>query len=183
METVIVAFENPTMSQRFSALLESTGTAKCLTCRSGDQVRRLLNKQTAYCVVSSPHLSDGPAEWLYGDLPPTCSLLLVGPQHMLDTCGNQDVFKLPTPIRKEEALSTVRILLQFGRRMEKFVRPRRSDQEQELVERAKALIMARKGVSEEKAHRLLQKRSMDAGARMSQTARLIISELESGPEE
>ena len=79
METVIVAFENGTMAQRFGELLENTGTAKCLLCRSGDQVRRLMSKQAVYCVVCGPHLSDGPAEWLAEDLPPACSLLLVGP--------------------------------------------------------------------------------------------------------
>ena len=158
METVIIAFENPTFSQRISELLEGAGTAKCLICRSGDQVRRLLNKQTAYCVICSPHLSDGPAEWLYEDLPPSCSLLLVGPQHMLDACSNQDVFKLSTPIRKEEALTTVGMLLQFGRRMERYTRPLRTAAEQELVAQAKALLMNHKGISEEDAHRLLQQR-------------------------
>ena len=166
MDTVIVAFENAAMSRQFSDLLENAGAAKCLVCRSGDQVRRLLSKETSYCVVCSPHLSDGPAEWLYEDLPPVCSLLLVGPQHMLDACGSRDVFKLATPLRKEEALSTVKLLLQFGHRMERFVRPRRSGAEQELVDRAKKLLMEKKGVSEEEAHRSLQKRSMDDGLRL-----------------
>ena len=98
METVIVAFENTAMSQRFSDLLESTGTARCLTCHSGDQVRRYLSSHQVYCVVCGPHLTDGPAEWLYEDLPPSCSLLLVGPQHVLDACVTREVFKLPTPI-------------------------------------------------------------------------------------
>ena len=162
------------MSQRFSELLESTETAHCLTCHSGDQVRRLLANQQAYCVICSPHLTDGPAEWLYEDLPPACSLLLVGPQHVLDSCGSREVFKLPTPIRKEEAVSTVRLLLQFGHRMERFVRPKRNSAEQELVDRAKRLLMEREGYCEEDAHRALQKRSMDAGCRMSQTARKIL---------
>ena len=174
MDTVIVAFEDRTMCQRFSELLESTGTAQCLTCHSGDQVRRLLSQRQAYCVICSPHLTDGPAEWLYEDLPAVCSLLLVGPQHVLDSCGSREVFKLPTPIRKEEAVSTVRLLLQFGHRMERFVRPKRNGAEQELVDRAKRLLMEREGYCEEDAHRMLQKRSMDAGCRMSQTARKIL---------
>lgn len=178
METVIVAFENTAMSQRFSDLLEGTGAARCLTCHSGDQVRRYLSSQQVYCVVCGPHLTDGPAEWLYEDLPPSCSLLLVGPQHILDACVTRDVFKLPTPIRKEEALSTVRLLLQFGHRMERFVRPKRSTAEQELVNKAKKLLMERKGLSEDEAHRTLQKRSMDAGSRLIQTARQVIAELE-----
>ena len=178
METVIVAFENAAMCQSFSDLLESTGTARCLTCRSGDEVRRLLASQTTYCVVCSPRLTDGPAEWLSEDLPPFCSLLLVGPQHVLDHCGSDQVFKLATPIRREEAVSTVRLLLQFGHRTEGLLRSRRSVSQQETVERAKRLLMERKGLSEEEAHRLLQKRSMDTGARLIQTARRIIQEYE-----
>lgn len=178
MDTVIVAFENRAMCQRFSELLESSGTAVCLTCHSGDQVRRLLSRQQIYCVICGPHLTDGPAEWLYEDLPAVCSLLLVGPQHMLDACSSREIFKLATPIRKEEALSTVRLLLQFGHRMERVLRPKRSGAEQELVERAKRVLMDQDGISEEEAHRLLQKRSMDAGCRMVQTARTILEERE-----
>ena len=176
MDTVIVAFENPAMGERFGDVLESTGTAKCLTCRSGDQVRRLLNKQQVYCVICSPHLSDGPAEWLYEDLPPSCSLLLVGPQHVLDACTGRDLFKLPTPIRKEEAVSTVRLLIQFGRRMERFVRPRRTQEEKALIDQAKAVLMDRHGMTEEQAHRFLQKQSMDSGAKLLDTARLVLGE-------
>ena len=178
MDTVIVAFENVAMGKQFSELLEGAGMAQCLTCHSGDQVRRLMGGRQVNCVVCSPHLTDGPAEWLYEDLPPSCSLLLVGPQYMLDACSSRDMFKLATPLRKDEAVSTVRLLLQFSHRMERFVRARRSSTEQELVERAKRLLMEHKGLSEGEAHRSLQKRSMDAGTRMTQTARLIISEYE-----
>lgn len=178
MDTIIVAFEHEAMSQRFSALMEQERVARCLICRSGDQVRRLLDKQQTYCVVCSPRLTDGPAEWLYQDLPPTCALLLVGPQHVLDACSSDDVFKLATPIRREEAVSTVRLLIQFGHRVEHLLHSRRSTSEQELVERAKNLLMERKGLSEEEAHRLIQKRSMDTGARLVQTARRILREYE-----
>lgn len=178
MDTIIVAFEREAMSQRFSALMEQERVARCLICRSGDQVRRLLDKQQTYCVVCSPRLTDGPAEWLYQDLPPTCALLLVGPQHVLDACSSDDVFKLATPIRREEAVSTVRLLIQFGHRVERLLHSRHSTSEQELVERAKNLLMERKGLSEEEAHRLIQKRSMDTGARLVQTARRILREYE-----
>lgn len=97
---------------------------------------------------------------------------------MLDHCGSDQVFKLATPIRREEAVSTVRLLLQFGHRTEGLLRSRRSVSQQETVERAKRLLMERKGLSEEEAHRLLQKRSMDTGARLIQTARRIIQEYE-----
>ncbi len=177
MDTVIVAFEKPEMSRQFSELVESSGTARCITCRTGDQIRRLLARQTCYCVVCSPHLPDGPAEWLCEDIPPVCSLLVVGPQHVLDACDARDIFKLATPLRRDEALSTVRLLLQFGHRMERFVRPRRSSQDQALVDRAKQLLMDRRGYTEEEAHRSIQKRAMDQGIRAAAAARQVLSEL------
>lgn len=178
METVVVAFENLAMCQRFGDLLESTGTARYLACHSGGQVRRILNQQQIYCVICGPRLTDGPAEWLFKDMPPACSLLLVGPQHVLDACASGEVFKLSTPIRKEEAVTTVRLLIQFGHRTEKLLRPRRSLAEREVVDRAKRLLMDCKGMTEEEAHHALQKRSMDGGCRLVQTARQVVSELE-----
>ncbi len=177
MDTVIVAFENPAAGKQFCSLIESSGTARCVLCRSGDQIRRLLSRQTCYCVVCSPHLPDGPAEWLFEDLPPICSLLLVGPQHMLDACDSPEIYKLATPLPREEALSTVRLLLQFGHRLEKYVRPRRTSAEQELVNRAKNLLIQRKGLTEEEAHRSIQKRAMDSGLRAAEAARQILRDL------
>ncbi len=176
MDTVIIAFERESLSRKFCDLLESSGTANCLICTSGGQVRRVLNSQQVYCVICGCRLSDGPAEWLCSDLPAFCSLLMVGPQHLLDLCSNPDVFKLSTPVRKEEAIATITLLNQFGHRMERFVRPRRSDAEQELVDRAKRILMERYGMSEDEAHRTMQKRSMNSGCRLVQTARKILSE-------
>lgn len=173
---MIVAFERETLSRKFCDLLENSGTAKCLTCTSGGQVRRFLSSQPIYCVITGCRLSDGPAEWLYSDLPPSCSLLLVGPQHLLDLCSNPDIFKLATPVHKEEAINTVLLLNQFGHRMERFLRPRRNEGEQDLLDQAKALLMARYGMNEDEAHRTIQKRSMNSGARLVQTARKILSE-------
>jgi response regulator NasT len=44
------------------------------------------------------------------------------------------------------------------------------------VEEAKKLLMERNGMTEEQAHRYIQKQSMDGGTRMIQTARLILGD-------
>ena len=97
---------------------------------------------------------------------------------LLDACASRDVYTLATPIRREEAVSTVKLLLQFGHRMERFTAARRTSADQATVDRAKKLLMDRLGMTEDQAHRELQKRSMDAGARLSHTARQVIRELE-----
>ena len=76
MDTVIAAFENPKFGRQVGELLEGAGVAQVLPCSSGDQVRRLLQRQGACCVICGPHLTDGPSEWLCGDLPPSCLMLM-----------------------------------------------------------------------------------------------------------
>lgn len=178
MDTVIAAFENPRFARQLRELLEGSGVAQVVPCTSGDQVRRLLQRQSAGCVVCGPRLTDGPSEWLLDDLPPSCMLLVAGPQHQLDLWSSPDVFKLPTPLRREETLLTVRLLLQFSRRMERALRTSRAASEQREIDRAKRLLMERRGLTEEEAHRRLQKRSMDEGLRLHQAARRVIGELE-----
>ena len=174
METVIAAFEREDTAQKFRGLLETAGGMKCLICTSGSQVRRALSAQQVYCVVAGVRLSDGPSEWLCADLPPACALLLVGPRHQLDLCASPDVFKLAVPIRREEAVNAVSLLCQYGRRVERLLR-RRTDSDRELIDRAKAALMRRCDMSEEEAHRALQKRSMNSGCRLVQTARKILA--------
>ncbi len=178
MDTVIVAFENAKFVRQLRELLESAGVAECLPCSSGDQVRRLLQRQGACCVICGPHLTDGPSEWLFDDLPPSCLMLMVGPKHQLDLCGSPDIFKLPTPLRREETVLTVRLLIQFSHRMERFARSSRSSAEQRDIDRAKRALMEKRDLTEEEAHHRLQKRSMDEGRRLVQTARQVLAELE-----
>ena len=61
MDTVIVAFESDSLCRKFRDLLEGSGSAACLICHSGSQVRRAAAAQPIYCVVCGTRLSDGPA--------------------------------------------------------------------------------------------------------------------------
>ena len=92
----------------------------------------------------------------------------------LDLIQNDEIFRLPTPASKHDLIVTVQMLLRMGHRLERFVTPARSPQEQQIVDQAKRLLMDRHGMTEEQAHRLLQKKSMDSGAKLIQTAQLVL---------
>lgn len=176
MEKVIVAFESEKSCRRIKELLESSGTAACVACRSADQVRRAAGKLHITTVICGYKFADGSAEELFEDLPASCAMLMVAVQGMLDLCQNDDIFKLPSPVSKGDLLASVRMLLQVGRRLERFIKPRRSEEEQAVIGRAKELLMERHSMSEEQAHRFLQKRSMDSGVKLIQTAQLVLED-------
>ena len=51
----------------------------------------------------------------------------------------------------------------------------RSEEEKELIGKAKALLMERNGMTEPEAHRYIQKCSMDNGTSLVETAQMVIS--------
>ncbi len=175
MERVIVVFDSEKSTQRICEMIESAGLAACLPCRSGAEARRAAAKHEVSLVVCGFRLSDGTGEALYEDLPPTTSLLMVAAQHHLDMVS-EDILRLPAPISRSDLVTSVRMVLQMSRRVNRLIRPRRTDQEEEIIQQAKHLLMDRNGLTEEQAHRYLQKKSMDTGVKMIQTARLILDD-------
>lgn len=175
MEKIIVAFENEATCRRVSEMIESSGTASCINVHSCGEVRRITNKARINIVVCGYKLADGSAEALHEDLPPTCSMLMVASQAQLELV-DEDIFRLPAPISRISLVASVQMLFQVNRRLNKYVKPRRSSADQQLVEEAKQLLMDRHGMTEEQAHRFIQKKSMDNGAKMVQTAQMILGD-------
>lgn len=177
MEQVIIAFEHEKNGRRIRDVLEHAGTAEGLLCRSADQVRRVARQLGISTVVCGYKFPDGTAERLFEDLPPTCAMLIVAPQGLLDLVQNDDILRLPAPASKHDLVAAVEMLLRMGRRLERAARPHRSQADQQLLEQAKQRLMDRFGISEEQAHRFLQKKSMDRGVKLVQAAQLVLDGL------
>ena len=176
-QTVIVAFEGDSNSARIREILESEGEFSCLVCRGGAEVRRTVHKQQRCIVVCGFKLADETCEELYHDLPAGCFMLMIAPQARLELIGAEGIFRLQSPVRRGELLASVRMLVQFQRYIpgEKGT-VRRDGEERRLIRRAKAVLMDRHGMTEEQAHRFLQKQSMDNGAKLTDTARLVLAD-------
>lgn len=137
-------------------------------------MRRTVHKLHVTAVVCGFKLPDQAAEALFSDLPPSCAMLMLAPQNLLDLLQDEDIFRLAAPVPRSDLTASVRMLLQMGRRLERILRPRRSEEEQALIRQAKAVLMDRNGMTEEEAHRFLQKTSMDHGSKLIQTAQMVL---------
>ena len=176
METVVVAFEGEKNGRRLKELLESSGTAACLLCRSADQVKRLVRQQRLTAVVCGYKLGAQSARLLAADLPLYCSVLVLATRDQLDLLEGDDIVPLPLPTTRRDLITAVETLLRVGRRLERLDRPCRPSEEQEVIRRAKALLMERDGMTEAQAHRFLQKKSMDSRRQLLQTAQAVLDE-------
>ena len=175
---MIVALETPKSAGPIKETRETSGTASCTLCKPADQVRRTVNKPHITAVICGFKLADQSAEALAGDLPSSCAVLVLASQNLLDLLQNDDLFQLPAPVSKGDLTASVRMLLQMGRRLARALRPRRSPEELEVIQQAKALLMDRNGMTEEQAHRFLQKSSMDNGTKLLQTAQMVLDSAE-----
>lgn len=176
MRQVIVAFESRANRERIRDILESTGEFSCLLCQNGDEVRRVVRKLRLDIVVCGFKLGEESSESVFFDLPQRCVMLMIAPQDRLELCEAEGIFKLQTPLRRSELLASVRMLAQLRYPGRDSGPAQRSQEERELVQRAKAVLMDRHGMTEEQAHRFLQKQSMDNGARLTDTARLVLAD-------
>ena len=85
---------------------------------------------------------------------------------------------LSTPLKVHDLVSTLEMMsaAQIRRRKKKKQEPaKRSSEERELLNQAKHILMERNHMTEEEAHRYIQKCSMDSGTNMIETAQMVIS--------
>ena len=106
-------------------------------------------------------------------------MLLVASPAKLENCTGQGIVCLGMPIKVNELTSTIDMMTYNYRRRkkkEKEKKPRqRTEEEKATILKAKQLLMERNNLSEEEAHRYIQKVSMDSGTNMVETAYMIIS--------
>ena len=173
MNHILVAFAGEKTRQRMTDIFESTGIRVSAACSSGAEILRWCSRMSGGVVLCGYKLMDMMADELYENLPRGFSMLLLATQMELENCYYPEICKLSAPVQQSELVDSVRMLLDQGG-VEPAPVPKRSTEDKLLITRAKELLMSRNCMSEEQAHRFIQKRSMDTGAKMVQTAMKIL---------
>jgi response regulator NasT len=175
MDMIVVAFDNENNRKRIHEMLESSGITAKVSCRSGSEAIRAVRETGGGIIVCGYKLSEMTATDLAYDLNGIAMILAIAPPQQLALCHNDSIFKLPTPFTKSDLISSVRMLLQMQEKHYKSMPQRRSEKDTADINRAKELLMSKNGMTEEEAHRFIQRRSMDTGSKAAETARLIIN--------
>lgn len=175
MEQVILAFEGEKTANRIRDILESGGTAQCLVCHTAAEVKRLVHTKGVTAVVCGYKLRDETAADLYRDLPKFCTVLIVATQSYL-ALMEEGPLTLVAPASRGELSAAVEELLRRNSSLARAPKRRFSEVEAGLVERAKSLLMEKRGMDEERAYAYLRRKSMDLGAKLSRAAQLVLDE-------
>ena len=176
---VIVAFPKLEDAKNIKNVLNRNGFDDILACNSAFQVISAANDSDGGVVVCGHKLTDMHYSELYGYLPREFSMLLVASPAKLQDCYSQDIVCLAMPIHTQELVSTVQMMtMDVARELKrrKIRQPKkRSEEEQKIINSAKALLMERNQMTESEAHRYIQKLSMDSGNNLVETAEMILA--------
>lgn len=174
MIRTIVAFEKDESRDKIADMLERSGVTVRFRCRSGAEVLRAVKTMGSGVVICGHKLSDMPATELAHELHGQAKFLILAKQSQLELLDNPDIFKLPIPISAAELRGSVNILIQLNDISARAQMPQRTEEEQEIIRRAKEALMEGRGFTEAQAHKYLQKRSMETGIKLAETARAIL---------
>ena len=174
MEKLLLVFETEKTGSRIKEMIETAGLAECFLCHSAAEAKRLVHSKSIFAAVCGYKFQDETAESLFEDLPDSCYGLVLAPQSILVLIGNERLFKLVAPVSRGDLLAAVGMLLQASAQEDRTVRSGRTRKERETIDAAKQLLIAQMSMSEEQAHRYLQKRSMDSGIKMFKTAHMVL---------
>lgn len=150
-----------------------------LVCSSASQAIAAANEGDGGIVLCGYRLPDMHYSELYGYLPREFRMLLVASPAKLQECHIGDIMCLAMPIHSHELADTVRTMMMElerpGRKTGRTRVKKRSEKEKKVIEDAKALLMERNHLSEEEAHKYIQKLSMDSGNNLVETAEMILT--------
>lgn len=178
MTNIIVVLPKLEDAKGIKNVLVRGGFRVAGVCTTGAQAISLADGLNDGIVICSYKLMDMVYSELHDCLPPCFEMLLMASDHLLSECAGSAVVCLSMPLKAVDLLSTVGMMaegIERRRRKAKLKPKVRSTQEAEAIKEAKELLMARNHLSEEEAHRYLQKSSMDSGTNMAETALMVLS--------
>lgn len=181
MVQVIVAFPKVEIGKGIKNILVKNGFQVGAVCVTGAQALQHADMLEDGIVVCSCRLSDMMYTQLHEYLPSHFELLIVASPNVWEEREAEDIICLSMPLKVHELVRTMERMvsaIERKRKQRRRASKSRSEEEKQLICQAKELLMERNHMTEEEAHRYMQKSSMDSGTGLTETAQMILSMME-----
>ena len=177
MVGIIVVFPSKDNAANIRNLLVRNGMNVTGVCTSGAQALHYADTVDEGIVICGYKLKDMMYTELREYLPKEFEMLLLASPDKWSEGDTEGVIGLSMPLKVYDFINTVEMMLmnlERKRRKRKQEVRKRDSRQQALIKQAKELLMERNHMSEEEAHRYIQKCSMDSGTNMTETAEMVL---------
>ena len=178
MADIIIAFPKLDDAKNLKKLLLRNGYDVSLVCDNGAQIVSAVNELDGGVVICGYRFRDMHFSEVLDYLPKGFQMLLMASPAKLEDSDISDVVSLPMPLKVQDLLNTLEMMaagVERKRKKRKAMPKVRSDEDRKVLDEAKVLLMERNGMTEEEAHRYIQKCSMDSGTNLVETAEMVLS--------
>lgn len=177
MAGIIIVFPKAEDGKSIRNLLIRHGYDVSAVCTLGAQALSATDLMSDGLVISGYKFSDMNYFDLHALLPQGFDMLLLASSKVCQECSVPGILCVNMPLKVQELMSTVEMM--YGnlvrRRKKQRAKPKaRSEEEQQILWEAKKILMERNHMSEEEAHRYIQKCSMDSGTSLTETAQMVL---------
>ncbi len=177
MVNIIVALPKMEDAKGIRGVLMKNGFQVTAVCATGAQVLSQIQDLNDGIVICGYKMTDMIYTELHDCLPDGFDMLLLASQAVVNERRCGDIMSLSMPLKVYDLVNTVEMMCRTitrRRRRDRLKPKQRNPEEEALIKEAKELLMNRNHVTEQEAHRYIQKSSMDSGTNMVETAQMIL---------
>ena len=177
MTNVIVLFPKIEDAKNIRNLLVRHGFRVSAVCTTGAQALASANGLGDGILVCGYKYPDMMYTELADCLPTHFEMLLMASQRVLSECVGSGIMSVAMPLKVQDLLNTLEMMMVQYRRWKKKQKNKpkvRSEGEKRTIRKAKELLMERNQMTEEEAHRYIQKISMDSATNLVETAEMLL---------
>lgn len=168
MNNIVIAFPKKEVANSIKKILAQSGYTVTAVANTGASALSSMNGLNMGIIICGYRFSDMMYSEIYEYMPREFQMLLIASAAGIMEKNVDNLMSLSMPLKVHELLQTVEM-------MDYTITRRRKKLRQRPKVRSKAVLMERNGFSEEEAHRYIQKRSMDNGTGLVETAQMILS--------
>lgn len=178
MTNIIVVLPKLEDAKNIKNVLVRSGFQVTGICTAGAQALSQADGLNDGIIICSYKMADMLYTQLHECMPSGFEMLLMASQRLISECYGNDIVCLSMPLKVHDLVNTVSMMSEGierrRRRRRQQPKNRRPEEEMAICE-AKELLMVRNHMTEEAAHRYLQKCSMDSGTNLVETAQMVLT--------
>ena len=174
--SIVIALPKIDDARKIRTILNRHGFPVAAVCSTASTALASMSELDGGILICGYKLPDRYYRDVLEDLPSCFEMLLLASQRVTAEAPDS-ILTIEMPMKTADLVNTVDMMLnQIERRLrrEKKKPKARSWKEQNYISNAKLLLMERNHLSEEDAHRYIQKCSMDSGTNMVETAQMVL---------
>ncbi|MDO4301068.1 MAG: ANTAR domain-containing protein [Clostridia bacterium] len=169
---IFIAFDNPKTAVSIARILISNGNNVVSIAKSTSELIHSLDYYPSGIIITGCTFDGIRMEEVIRDISEDFNIIVLGKRVQLDSFNDERAFKLSLPLQKNDLICSVEMLMTMDTPYKPAVHKNQNNER--TILRAKHLLIDMYSMSEEQAHRYMQKKSMDTGRKLIDIAKIIL---------